>query len=646
MILVDASGLTASRPGKALFSDLSLTSSSGDRLGIVGLNGCGKSTLLRVLAGTVEPEAGTVRRGRDARVVVLDQQPGLPPGTVVDAVGEGWETAAVLDRLGLGDLAGADVATLSGGQAKRVALARTLVEVGPGGGPDDDAVLLVLDEPTNHLDLDAVAWLEERIAAHRGGLVLVTHDRHLLDRVTTRIVELDRGAAYVHDGGYASYLAARDERAARTAKAEATRRNLARQELAWLRRGAPARTSKPKARIEAAVALVDGRPPPPARPTEELPLHVGTPRLGDKVVELHGVGHRYPPRSSPDDGRSADRSPGDGSRGDDGGGLGGSDPGRWLFRGVDLRLDPRERLGVVGPNGAGKSTLLEVLAGRLAPAEGRVEQGTTVRLAVFDQQGATLDPDQRVAEAVAGPTRSPDWQDARLLERFWFDADTQRAPIGLLSGGERRRLQLVLTLATQPNVLLLDEPTNDLDLDTLRSLEDFLDDWPGALVVVSHDRAFLERTVADVLVIDEDHPGRRVPGGFGAWESARREARRPGGATRRGPARSGPSAPPGGRTGGRSGLADRVPGGPAPDAAPRPARSASTVRHLLKEAERDLRRAEGERDRLAATLAELSGAATADHQELARIGTELADAEARLAEVEDRWLELAEESGR
>ena len=346
-------------------------------------------------------------------------------------------------------------------------------------------MLLILDEPTNHLDIDAIAWLEERLAVHRGGLVLVSHDRHVLDRVTTRILELDRGHGYVHDGGYAGYLEARAEREARAARQEGVRRNLARSELAWLRRGAPARTSKPKARIEAATAIVEGRPEAAAR-EGELDLGFGAPRLGDNVIDLQRVGHRY----------------GDGP---------------WLFRGVDLSLDPRERLGIVGPNGAGKSTLLDVIAGTLQPTEGTVEVGTTVALGTFAQRGIELDPAMRVDQAVAGPTRLPDWQDARFLERFWFDADAQRSPIGLLSGGERRRLQLVLTLRARPNVLLLDEPTNDLDLDTLRVLEDVLEDWPGAVVVVSHDRAFLERTVADVLVIDDQHPGRRVPGGFGGW---------------------------------------------------------------------------------------------------------------------------------
>ncbi|HET6954845.1 MAG TPA: ATP-binding cassette domain-containing protein, partial [Acidimicrobiales bacterium] len=254
MILVDAQDLAVSRPGKPLFTGLSLTVSSGDRLAVVGINGCGKSTLLGVLGGGVAPESGTVRRGRGARVVTLDQMAVLPRGPVRDAVGGGWEGAAILDRLGMADLVDAEVGRLSGGQAKRVALARALVAVGEASEND----LLILDEPTNHLDMGAIAWLEERLAAFRGGLVLVTHDRHVLDRVTTRILELDRGAGHVHEGGYASYLAARAERAEREAATDRKRRNLARAELAWLRRGAPARTRKPKAQVASARALVDG----------------------------------------------------------------------------------------------------------------------------------------------------------------------------------------------------------------------------------------------------------------------------------------------------------------------------------------------------------------------------------------------------
>jgi ATP-binding cassette subfamily F protein uup len=595
VILVDATGLAVSRPGKPLFTDLSVTVASGDRLGVVGINGCGKSTLLQVLAGSREPEAGTVRRGRGARISVLDQDVPLPPGTVAAVVGAGWEGASVLDRLGMGGAMDTDVATLSGGQVKRVALARALVAVGGPAGHADEGDLLILDEPTNHLDLDGIAWLEDWLARFPGGLILVTHDRHVLDRVTTTVLELDRGKGYVHVGGYQSWLDARAEREERAAGAETKRRNLARAELAWLRRGAPARTRKPQARIEAATALVNARPEAAAR-SGELPLHVETPRLGDQVIELHGVGDGY---------------------GD-----------RWLFRHLDLALDPRERLGIVGPNGAGKSTLLDVIAGRRTPREGRVVAGSTVRLAVYDQRGASLDPTKRVREAIAGPTRQPDWTDARLLEAFWFDDDAQWAPISLLSGGERRRVQLLLALAQKPNVLLLDEPTNDLDLDTLRALEDFLDDWPGALLVVSHDRAFLERTVADVLVLDGHGSAGRRPGGYAAWDAERRARIASSG-------RRAPSVAP------AAASAPRAAAGRGKSAQERTGRSPSTLRNLLREADKDLARLERERAALEAKVH--AAAAAADHQELARLGEAVADVQARQAEVEERWLELGAE---
>ncbi|MGH9166119.1 MAG: ABC-F family ATP-binding cassette domain-containing protein, partial [Acidimicrobiales bacterium] len=488
MILVDAAQVAARRPERPLFENLSVTVATGDRLGVVGRNGSGKSTLLRLLAGVEAAEEGEVRHGRGVRVGLLPQRPELPPGTVRQAVGDHWEAAAILQRLGMGPAAGVDVATLSGGQAKRVALAALLV---------DEVDLLVLDEPTNHLDLDAVTWLEDRLARFRGGLVVVTHDRHVLDRVTTRILELDRGRGHVHTGGYAGYLAARSARADQEATAETVRRNLARDELAWLRRGAPARTAKPKARIATATAIVEARRPAEDRPGE-LDLvgagrGVAMPRLGDRVVTLAGVGHRF-----------------------------GAAP--WLFAGLDVDLGPGDRLGIVGPNGSGKSTLLDVIAGRLVPQAGTREVGTTVRLGYYDQLGRQLDGTQRVREAIAGPNAQPSWDDIKLMERFWFDDDAQWAPIATLSGGERRRLQLLLVLAGQPNVLLLDEPTNDLDLDTLRALEDHLDAWPGTLVVVSHDRALLERTVEDVLVLDGHGGANLAPGGYAGYEATWRAA--------------------------------------------------------------------------------------------------------------------------
>jgi ATP-binding cassette subfamily F protein uup len=594
VILLDADRVAASRPGRPLFRDVSVTLADGDRLGVVGLNGCGKSTLLRILAGLEAPESGEVRRGRDVRISMLEQDPAPGAATVREAVVAArpdaeWEADAVLDRLGLAPLAERSPAALSGGQVKRVALARALV------APCD---LLILDEPTNHLDLDTIAWLEERLGGHRGGLVLVTHDRHVLDRLTTRVLELDRGRAYVHDGGYDAYLEGRARREGHAQRAEARRRNLARTELAWLRRGAPARTSKPRARVAAATAVVEGRPQAAAR-AGELPLHAATPRLGDRVVELRGVHHRH-----------AD--------------------GPELLRDVELLLDPRERLGIVGPNGSGKSTLLDLIAGRIEPTHGTVERGPTVRIGYYDQRGRDLDPRQRVRDAVAGPGAEADWADAALMEAFWFDGDAQWAPIGLLSGGERRRLQLLLTLAARPNVLLLDEPTNDLDLDTLRQLEDLLDDWPGALVVVSHDRAFLERTVTDVIVLEGDGRAARRPGGYAAYEDERRARRRSG----RVDAGSTP----------RRRSADTTVGGgtPAPSDAPRVRpTSPSTLRHRLRVAERELADLQARHDEVEQLLAD--AAASGDHVRVAELGRELAEVSAALGPAEERWLELASE---
>ena len=583
MILVDLSRVSASRPGKPLFDDVSLTVSTGDRIGVVGLNGCGKSTLLRFVARVDEPETGVRRTGQGVRVAFLDQAPVLAPGTVRESLGRGWEADALLDRLGMAELHDADVSTLSGGQAKRVALAQVL---------STEADLLLLDEPTNHLDLETVAWLEDRLAATRAGLVLVTHDRHVLDRVTNRVIELDRGAWYVHEGGYDAYLAARADREEQASRAESTRRNLARSELAWLRRGAPARTRKPKARIQSATALVEHRAQAPAR-AGDLDLSFGASRLGDKVIELHGVGFAHP----------------------------GGPP---LIEGLDLFLDKGTRLGVVGPNGAGKSTLLDLLAGLREPTSGWIERGPTVKVGYHDQVGIELDLDQRVRDAVAGPTRVAGWEEDRLLERFWFQADSYHAPIGRLSGGERRRLQLLLVLAQRPNVLLLDEPTNDLDLDTLRTLEDFLEDWSGALVVVSHDRAFMERTVEDVLALDGAGQAVAVAGGYGAWEVSR-GARRP------------VSGPGRARPGRLAGTAD-----PAGAAAPPVARTGRTSdRNLIKKAEREIAALQRRQNELQAALSD----AGSDHVALTRIGRDLAEVHEAIAATEDRWLELTVESG-
>ncbi len=577
MILIDADRVGVSRPGRPLFNDLSVTISTGDRLGIVGLNGTGKSTLMRVLTGVDQPESGVVRLGRGVRIAALDQRAALPEGRVSDVLGPSWEVAAVADKLGLADVLDANTRELSGGQAKRVALARTLVA---------ETDLLVLDEPTNHLDIDAIAWLEERLISARSGLLLVTHDRHFLDSLTNRILELDRGRGYIHEGGYASYLENKAEREDRAVAEESTRRNLARRELAWLRRGAPARTRKSKSRVERATELIETRAEAAARVNELDLLFAGTPRLGDQVVELHGIGHAF-----------------------------GDVP---LFTGLDLALDRRERLGIVGANGTGKSTLLDIIAGRLTPTLGRLVRGPTVALGYYDQVGQTLDPAQRVREAVTGGARDADWRDARLMEQFWFDGDAQWAPIGLLSGGERRRLQLLLVLAARPNVLLLDEPTNDLDIDTLRVLEDFLEDWPGALVVVSHDRAFLERTVDDVVVLDGHGGAGRLAGGYEAWEADRR-ARRTTGTLRTKPTAVRP--------------VDRR----TASAVAKPA-NVTALRARFRQVEKDMAPLGRIRTNLEARLT-----STDDHRELASIGAELATAVEALGRLEEQWLALGAE---
>ena len=583
MILIDAEGLKASRPGRPLFEDVSITLSTGDRLGVVGLNGCGKSTLFRILSGELRPDAGVVRTGRGARIGVLPQLPVLPEGTVRDAVGGGWQGEAMLDKLGMGDMAEADTRELSGGQLKRVALARLLA------GEWD---CLILDEPTNHLDLDAIGFLEETLARFPGGLAIVTHDRHVLDRVTNRVLEIDRGHAYLHipagenaGSGYAAYLAARAEREENSATAEQVRKNAAKKELAWLRRGAPARTAKPKARIAAAEALIANKPDGPAR-QGELGLDLGSKRLGSKGIEMLGVGFTWP-------------------------------DGHEVLHAFDHALEPGDRLGIVGPNGAGKSTLLDMIAGRLTATVGTIDIGKTVLVGYYDQLGKELDLSKRVRDVVAGDKGSPSVEDLNLMKRFWFDGDAQFAPLSTLSGGERRRLQLLLTLIEQPNVLLLDEPTNDLDLDTLRALEDYLDDWPGIVVVVSHDRAFIDRTVEEILALDGEGGAALVSGGVATWLQQR--------SARVSTPRSAPNQ--------RSSSTK--------PAKQKSSRSPSTLNRLIANVEKDMTKRTTRQTALYQDIADAGN----DHKKLAALGEELAALQTAIESLETQWLELTEELG-
>lgn len=588
MIVIDAQGLAASRPNRPLFRDLSITVSTGDRIGVVGLNGCGKSTLLRILTGELQSDAGEVRTGRNARIGVLSQHPVLPAGTVRDAASvdvEPWRAEAALSRLGMGDMLDARTDRLSGGQTKRVALASLLCR-------EWDA--LVLDEPTNHLDLDAITYLEDTLAAFTGGLLLVTHDRHVLDRVTTKVLEIDRGRAYLHEprgvnagSGYAAYLAARIEREENAATAEQVRRNAARRELAWLRRGAPARSTKPKARVDAAKALISQRADAPAR-QGDLGLDLGTTRLGSKGVEFDNVTFTWPGASAP------------------------------TIAEFDFVFEPGDRIGIVGANGAGKSTLLDLVAGRIQPATGTVIRGSTVKIGYYDQLGRDLDANRRVRDAVIGDKGDPSVEDLNLMRSFWFDGDAQFAPIGTLSGGERRRLQLLLTLVEQPNVLLLDEPTNDLDLDTLRALEDHLETWPGIVIVVSHDRTFLDVTVDQVLALAGDGSVRQVRGGVAGWLHERN--------TKTVDKRAAPATS-------TSASASTKP-------TSKPKVSPSTLKRQIGEAERAMNKAIAEQERLNGELA----TAGSDHLRLAQLSEELGRATQALSEAEARWLELAAEA--
>ena len=581
MICVDVAKVGIAQPDKVLFDDLSLTISTGDRVAIVGVNGSGKSTLMSILAGTQTPDEGEVRFGRGVRIAALDQDPQLPPGTVEEYLGDSWEVAAVATSLGVQPLLTRSTDQLSGGQAKRVALARALV------GEFD---MILLDEPTNHLDLEAIEWLEQRLASTSAALVMITHDRHLMDRLTTargtgRVVEIERGVGYVHraetgTSAYSTYLSGRAARHERAASEETTRKILARRELEWLQRGAQARSTKPKARLRSAREIVGGGPEAAGVRGDDLLLDMGSTRLGNQVIELVGVAQSYGEAT--------------------------------VFHDVDLLVEPGARLGVVGPNGSGKSTLLDIIAGRREPAAGTVKRGSTVVTGYADQQTSSLDPNAIVRKLVSGPLREPDWEDRTLLERFWFDSTAQFAPVKMLSGGERRRLQLVMVLATKPNLLVLDEPTNDLDLDTLRALEDFLDDWPGALVVASHDRTFLDRTVDHVLAIDATGDLRRVPGGVQGWLASRSVPAAPASATK-------PAVP-----------------------TKRPPKERSTSQYTLG---RQLRETEQAMAKLERRVARLNDEleATADHEQLAGWGAELAAAHAELAVLEERWLELAEE---
>jgi ATP-binding cassette subfamily F protein uup len=501
--LINAEGLNKSFGTKVLLRDVALGIGHSERIGVLGRNGAGKSSLMRILAKIEDPDSGRVAHASDLRLGVLAQGEELPAGETVRDVVLGskathqWAGDAGIRDVFTGLFGGFDeeilarpISRLSGGERRRVGLARLLIS---------DINLLVLDEPTNHLDVEGVDWLAQHLK-NRGNLALlvVTHDRWFLDELCDRIWEVTGGGVEEYEGGYSAFVLAKAERARQAASEEVRRTNLVRKELAWLRRGAPARTSKPKFRIDAANALIETEPPP--RDNSELLAFAGA-RLGKTVYELHDAAIDV---------------------GD-----------RRLLDHVTWNVGPGERIGIVGVNGAGKTTLMNVLAGDRRVSAGKLVSGITVKSAHLSQNLEQLDPTWRLLESVERVAlrvdlgKGRDLSALQLCERLGFDAEGQSTPVGELSGGERRRLQLTRLLMDGPNVLLLDEPTNDLDIETLTSLEDLLDGFAGTILVVSHDRYFLERTCDRFVGVMGDGTLRDLPRGVEQYLELRRAAIRP-----------------------------------------------------------------------------------------------------------------------
>ncbi|WP_445160547.1 ABC-F family ATP-binding cassette domain-containing protein [Mycobacterium sp. Dal123C01] len=582
--LIGAEAVHLEYPTQVVFDSISLGVNDGARTGIVGRNGDGKSSLLRLLTGQLRPDSGRVTQRSGLRVSALSQADTLDPERTVgwtlvgDQADHQWAgDPRIRDVVGglVSDIDwDATVSTLSGGQRRRVQLAELLI------GEWD---VIALDEPTNHLDIEGITWLaghlQQRWARNTGGLLVVTHDRWFLDEVATTTWEVHDGIVEPFDGGYAAYVLQRVERDRQAAASEAKRQNLMRKELAWLRRGPPARTSKPKFRIDAANQLIADVPP--LRNAVEL-AKLATARLGKDVIDLLDVSVSF--------------------------------DGRPVLRDVEWRIGPGERSGIVGANGAGKSTLLGLIAGTVTPDTGRVKRGKTVQLAVLDQQGDRLADvaDDRIADVlgrlpggyeVEGREVTP----AQLLERLGFTELSAR--VGELSGGQRRRLQLMLTLLSEPNVLLLDEPTNDVDTDMLTATEDLLDSWPGTLIVVSHDRYLLER-ITDQQYAILDGRLRHLPGGVDEYLR----------------------------------LAAHSAGAPeAARATPKPEAMSGAQRRAaekeLTSVDRQLARLA---DRIAAKHVELANHDQSDHVAITRLTAELRALEDEVGALESRWLELSE----
>ena len=606
--LLNAENISQSFGLKTLLDGVSLGVQSGQRIGVVGVNGGGKTTLLEVLTGLVEPDSGRVARNSDLRMAVVTQRAELDPAatigrTVVEPLGLDtfeWASNAkvrdVLGGLGVAQL-GLDtpVGQLSGGEKRRVNLAAALVQ---------DLDLVVLDEPTNHLDVEGVQWLADHLLRRKVAELVVTHDRWFLDTVAQLTWEVHDGQVDVYDGGYNDWIFARAERQRQAEAAEQRRQNLARKELAWLRRGAPARTSKPIYRIAAAEALI--KDVPPVRNSVEL-MSFSKQRLGRKVIELENARLETP-------------------------------DGQVLVDDLTWRLAPGERVGLVGVNGSGKTTLLRALAGDHELAAGKRSEGQTVRMGWLRQELDDLDPQRRLLDAVEDVATyvhlgTKELSASQLAERLGFSPKRQRTPVGDLSGGERRRLQLTRVLMSEPNVLLLDEPTNDLDIDTLQELESLLDEWPGTLVVVSHDRYLIERITDAAYALFGDGKLQHLPGGIEQYLQVRAASAgdAPRGALDLGPNRSDEIPVDGG-----SGTSSAASPG-KPEISAQQEREITKAMRALERKMDKLEKSEAQLDEKMATAAE-----NVDTQRLTELNEEKSEVARRREELEAEWLELAD----